>query len=135
MRTDPNTACANEEERARWAFVHDAISHPLMALTRWSKASLCFHDWTSRKAWPRPVEAAPASGAHYSRALGCMVTASALSTGDRWEIVAPDRSMRYGCVAKDALDALVRAEAWWRQYASEFEGNRTPITVHPAQER
>lgn len=54
MRTDPRSACANAEERLGWALVHDAIAHPLMALTGWSQLSVAFHDWTSHRAWPRP---------------------------------------------------------------------------------
>lgn len=47
--TDPREACANAEEAA-WAFVHDAIAHPLMALTAWSACAVRFHDWTSARA-------------------------------------------------------------------------------------
>lgn len=53
MKTDPNKGCTNQEERAFWAFLHDGIAHPLMALTGYSKLSLRFHDYTSRRAWPR----------------------------------------------------------------------------------
>lgn len=38
MKTDPN-----EKENMLWAFIHDAIAHPLMALT----------GYTSHRAWPR----------------------------------------------------------------------------------
>lgn len=58
MRTDPRAACANAEERWIWAFIHDAVAHPFMALTNWSRPALTFHDWTSHRAWPR-AEAAP----------------------------------------------------------------------------
>lgn len=53
MRTDPRAACANAEERLGWAVVHDAIAHPLMALTNYSGWAVAFHDWTSHRAWPR----------------------------------------------------------------------------------
>lgn len=53
MRTNPRKACANEEERLFWALVHDGIAHPLMAVTLFSAWSVWFHDWTSRRAWPR----------------------------------------------------------------------------------
>lgn len=53
MRTDPRNACANEHQRLLWAVVHDALAHPLMALTGYCAASLRFHDWTSHRAWPR----------------------------------------------------------------------------------
>lgn len=55
MRTDPRAACANKTERFGWAFVHDLFAHPLMALTRWSRWALRFHDWTSNRAWPRDL--------------------------------------------------------------------------------
>lgn len=53
MKTDPNKACDNKKECPWWAALHDGIAHPLMVLTGYSKVSLRFHDWTSRKAWPR----------------------------------------------------------------------------------
>lgn len=56
MKTDPNKACTNLEEKAFWAFVHDALAHPLMALTGWSAWSRRFHDYTSHRAWPRCKE-------------------------------------------------------------------------------
>lgn len=53
MKTDPNKGCANEKENMLWAFIHDAIAHPLMALTDYSFWSIRFHDYTSHHAWPR----------------------------------------------------------------------------------
>lgn len=53
MKTDPNKGCANEKENMLWAFIHDAIAHPLMALTGYSRWALRFHDYTSHRAWPR----------------------------------------------------------------------------------
>jgi hypothetical protein len=55
MKTDPNKSCANCEERLLWALLHDAVAHPLMGLTNYSKWSLRFHDFTSRRAWPRSM--------------------------------------------------------------------------------
>jgi len=52
MRTDPRIACANGPERWHWAFIHDALAHPLMALTGYSGWALAFHNYTSRRAWP-----------------------------------------------------------------------------------
>lgn len=57
MKTDPNKGCANTEQRLLWAIVHDGLAHPLMALTGYCRWSLAFHDYTSRKAWPRCTEA------------------------------------------------------------------------------
>ena len=53
MKRDPNAACANADQRLVWALVHDVIAHPLMALTGYCRLALRFHDYTSRKAWPR----------------------------------------------------------------------------------
>lgn len=55
MRTDPRKACANQEEKLLWALIHDGIAHPLMALSLFSGWAVAFHDWTSKKAWPRKV--------------------------------------------------------------------------------
>ena len=51
--TDPRKACKNAKEKWAWAAIHDLLAHPLMALTLYSSWSLRFHDYTSRKAWPR----------------------------------------------------------------------------------
>lgn len=56
MKTDPNQACANESQRLLWAIIHDALAHPLMVLTGYSKGSLKFHDYTSLKAWARSAK-------------------------------------------------------------------------------
>jgi hypothetical protein len=53
MKVDPNSACVTLVEDRKWAMVHDAIAHPLMALSGYSRWALRFHDWTSRKAWKR----------------------------------------------------------------------------------
>lgn len=58
MRTDPRMACANERELWHWAALHDLLAHPLMVLTWYCAASLRFHDWTSRRAWPRHISPA-----------------------------------------------------------------------------
>lgn len=50
--TDPILACGNTQQRCFWAFIHDAIAHPFMAFTGWSKISIRFHDFTSKRAWP-----------------------------------------------------------------------------------
>jgi hypothetical protein len=59
MQTDPRKACANQEEKLLWALVHDGIAHPLMALTLFSDWAVAFHDWTSKKAWPRKTASVP----------------------------------------------------------------------------
>ena len=50
MRLDPN-ACVHYG--CAWAFIHDALAHPLLALTNYSQIAQRFHNWTSQKAWPR----------------------------------------------------------------------------------
>ena len=57
MKRDPNAACANAEQRLLWAVLHDAVAHPLMALTGYCALAVRFHDYTSRKAWPRSTNA------------------------------------------------------------------------------
>lgn len=53
MKVDPNSACVRHVERRGWAILHDLVAHPLMALTGYSTLARRFHDFTSRKAWPR----------------------------------------------------------------------------------
>ncbi|MCY1441383.1 hypothetical protein D9M71_576960 [compost metagenome] len=53
MKTDPNKACTNGRECFWWAFLHDAVAHPLMSISGYSKWSLRFHNYTSRRAWSR----------------------------------------------------------------------------------
>lgn len=55
MKTDPNEACKNQREIFWWAFLHDVVAHPLMGLFGYAAWTLRFHDYTSRKAWPRCV--------------------------------------------------------------------------------
>jgi hypothetical protein len=35
-----------------WAFIHNAVAHPLLAITRSAGWAVVFHDWTAAKAWP-----------------------------------------------------------------------------------
>lgn len=53
MKIDPNKACTSEKENFFWAFIHDAIAHPLMALSGYAAWALRFHNYTSHRAWPR----------------------------------------------------------------------------------
>lgn len=34
-----------------WAFMHDAVAHPLLVVTRCAKWAVRFHEWTSRKSY------------------------------------------------------------------------------------
>jgi hypothetical protein len=111
MRTDPRTACANDEERTFWAFVHDAVSHPLMALSGWSKWSLAFHDWTSHRAWPRTAEPTPRVVAFVdSPTLGYAYRLENRH-GIFWTADAGHR--QYSFVADDYAEAIWIAEKEW----------------------
>jgi hypothetical protein len=61
MKTDPREACSTPNEDLWWALVHDGLAHPLMALTNYAGFAVRFHNWTSRKAWPKK----PLPGALY----------------------------------------------------------------------
>jgi hypothetical protein len=54
-RIDPNRACSRPGYLG-WALLHDAVAHPLMALTGYSRLGVAFHDFTSRRAWPRETK-------------------------------------------------------------------------------
>lgn len=56
MKMDPNKGCDNPTENKFWAFLHDAVAHPLMAVSGYAKWSQSFHNYTSHKAWPRPLK-------------------------------------------------------------------------------
>ena len=38
--------------RSFWRFVHNAVAHPLMALSFGARWSDRFHDWTYEQGWP-----------------------------------------------------------------------------------
>lgn len=44
--------------RCRWAFafLHDAVAHPLLALTGCAGWAVRFHEWTSRRSYNLPPE-------------------------------------------------------------------------------
>ncbi|OUM01787.1 hypothetical protein [Variovorax sp. JS1663] len=122
MRTDPRAACANAEERFIWAFVHDAICHPLMAITNWSRLSVRFHDWTSWRAWPRVVPAAadpvmPLPSRHHGplevRSLGPGIYA----------VRHPAINHTLHTYAKDGIEAVEIAERWFDSLAE--------VGIHP----
>lgn len=125
MRTDPRVACANSKELWGWAFLHDLIAHPLMALTNYSRASLRFHDWTSFHAWPRAVlsQGAAAVWMIPSR-FGDL---EAIEVAPRcWRVKHPavDHAIVLG--ADDAVAAAEQAEAWFQTLADEFGGRFAP---------
>lgn len=115
MRTDPRAACANAEERAGWAFVHDAVCHPLMALTNWSGWSVRFHDWTSTRAWPRTVPHAAVVVLVPSRRHG-MLHVRHTAPGF-YAVQHPLVRHQVVCRADDAIGAVEQAEAWFNTLA------------------
>jgi hypothetical protein len=50
VKTDPNNCI---HSGGIWALIHDAVAHPLLALSGWSGWARRFHAWSSEKAWPR----------------------------------------------------------------------------------
>lgn len=126
MRTDPRTACANARELWVWAAVHDLVAHPLMVLTWYSRAALRFHDWTSRRAWPRVADTQPAHPmpAHYGGApLTRFGRVSVKELGPRLFMV------RHGRVdhavtlqADDMHEALSAGLEWFDSLAEQLGG-------------
>lgn len=70
MKTDPNEGCNLKEEHLFWAVVHDAICHPLMALSGYSKWAIKLHNYTSHRAWPRETKSAAHKLASKGETLG-----------------------------------------------------------------
>jgi hypothetical protein len=121
MRTDPRKACVNAEERKLWAWLHDAIAHPLMALFGWCDWSIRLHDWTSHKAWPRGED----------ELLSVMVWSEYLmrhvSFFERrkgfWCAMYAERSFNFQ--AEDLGEAYIMAENEWRtqdKFVAQKEG-------------
>ncbi|MES2187984.1 MAG: hypothetical protein V4505_25760 [Pseudomonadota bacterium] len=120
MKTDPRAACANVVERGGWAFMHDAVAHPLMAFTRWSAWSLRFHDWTSFRAWPR-VELAGGETAYVqSRHFGALVV-RCVAPGI-YAVQHPNVGHKIVTAAADAWAAAEFADTWFVSLADEFGG-------------
>jgi hypothetical protein len=111
MRTDPRKACGNEKELLFWAFVHDAIAHPLMALTGWSKFSLRFHNYTSHYAWPRDTRAPVAPATVRSDRFGDLVVTAKPS--GVFEVSHGLIAHRFCVRAVDVSDAIEQAEQWF----------------------
>jgi hypothetical protein len=119
MRTDPRRACANAQERKLYAFLHDALAHPLMALTGWCGLSIRFHDWTSAHAWPRAkpskLHAAVRVRTVHWGTLIAMEIAPAV-----WEVHHPRVQHSLRVTADDAIEATSQAETWFDDLAKEF---------------
>lgn len=112
MRTDPRAACANTDERLLWALVHDAIAHPLMALTLYSRWFMKFHDFTSHRAWPRaavkPAIPVPMPSRHGE------VLVTRMLTDRTYGVRCPFLKAHTLVVqADDVMEAVEKAEAWF----------------------
>lgn len=46
------------QEHRGWALLHDAVAHPVMALSGYAGWAVRFHQWTGRRAW-RPMHGLP----------------------------------------------------------------------------
>lgn len=110
MRTDPRAACANAEEKFWWAWVHDAICHPLMAVTNWSGWSVRFHDWTSFRAWPRATST-EGQCEIVSRHHGVLTVT--FNGHGIFSVRHPAIGHTFTTLAGDAVEAVEHAEAWF----------------------
>lgn len=116
MKTDPSKACPNEEQKFIWAFIHDFVSHPLMALTGWSALSLAFHDWTSHKAWPREMPVLAGSELEFISGVGKVIV---------YRFVHPKVNHHFVTTGTDKADAQRKANDWFIQLSIEFGGDFT----------
>ena len=120
MKTDPNQACRNDEQRFWWAVAHDLIAHPFMAITLWSSWSLKFHDWTSRQAWPRD-SVAPPEFSHAWMPLWHRVAYRRMH-GNFYEVLHPAVSHSFRCQADNAAGALSKAVVHFIDLANRHGG-------------
>lgn len=118
MRTDPRVACANTEEHTFWAFVHDAVCHPLMALSGWAAWTLRFHDWTSFRAWPRSVGFVEETRIIVSRRWGPLSVTQVMP--GFYSIDHPNVAHKVVTTVEDFVAAAEFAEKWFDGLASEF---------------
>lgn len=121
MRIDPRKACANTEEKWFWAFIHDLIAHPIMALTNWGSLALKFHDWTSHHAWPRK-HAVKLRQSHIYLSGVHRMTATEISP-NIWRIEHPTVSHVLITNSTSGWGALDKARDWFDLLAAEFGGS------------
>lgn len=122
MRTDPRAACANERETLLWALLHDAVAHPLMALTGYCALSLRFHNFTSKFAWPR-VSATPLSVTKIATAFG-YIDVTELADGV-YSIQHPKVKHAFVTNATMPIEAAYKAVDWFQTLSQEFGGDFT----------
>lgn len=125
MRTDPRLACANAEERAWWAFLHDAVCHPLMALTNWAGWAVRFHDWTSHRAWPREPGFVSQMRVMQTKRWGA-VEVTHVMQGGFYSIQHPNLGHKVVTKTDDFISAAEFAEQWFDGLAEEFGGRFNP---------
>jgi hypothetical protein len=114
----------NTEERTMWAFLHDAVSHPLMAFTNWSAWSLRFHDWTSFHAWPRVQSVRLREPVLMNSKWGMMVAVEVQPKF--WRIQHPNMNNAIVQHGDDAVVILETAERYFQSLADEFGGPFMP---------
>lgn len=131
MRTDPRKACKNEKERRGWAFLHDLLAHPFMAVTLWARASIRFHNWTSLKAWPREkasLEWWPMKVLLKTEHWG-LLTATEIAR-DVWSIDHPTVLHTIRVTDKrGGASAIAQATKWFDELAEEHGGKFSRLTT------
>lgn len=124
MRTDPRKACANEREAWFWAAVHDLLAHPLMVLTWYSRPALWLHDWTSRRAWPRPAPPELARPAQFVSRFGLLLVEHQGDTFYRVHHGHVDHAVTVQ--AEGPASAAVKAVGWFDTLAEQLGGQFDP---------
>ena len=119
MKTDPRTACANEEEKFGWALLHDLVAHQLMALTGWAGWALRFHDWTSHHAWPR-ASVLPGEWVEVSDWWYVYLDVRETSVPGLYQIKCPFMDHVYGVKALNHADAAELGSEWFRVLEDEI---------------
>lgn len=116
------------KERWLWAFVHDLIAHPLMAITNWSALSLRFHDYTSHRAWPRETYPLGTTVNVPSTFGDMQLTEVAPNV---WKVQHPN--VRHAVVlGGDPIQVAEEAEAWFKDLAATHGGKFSPLTKESA---
>lgn len=120
MKLDPIIACPNETQLFGWAFLHDFVAHPFMAITLWSPWSLRFHNWTSLKAWPS-ARLIPPEFSHAWIPLWHRADYRRVGQG-LYEVLHPRVDHSFRCQAKDASEALSKAVVYFSELAAMYGG-------------
>lgn len=127
MKTDPRKGCANLRELWVWAAIHDLLAHPFMVLTLYSRLSLRFHDFTSHRAWPRPVRPAAITVVTPTRFGDVRVTQQAEGV---WSVYHGRVNHAITLASLSPEDALYKALKWFDSLGEEFGGKFAPGGAH-----